>query len=224
MKRTFLTTALIASGAALLIAAGPKADLNQDGQVTQAEFTQTAMDRFAAADTNGDNFLSEDERKALRETRKDKRADRRFDKLDADKDGNISRAEMDAKRSERGGKRDAKKAERQAEMLKRFDTNLDGTLSESERVVMRAERDAKRAERKAERGEKQGDRKQRRAERPKPDANGDGFISLDEHLVVTEQLFARMDTNGDGVLEKGEGKKRKGRKGPKGERGPRGGK
>ena len=64
MTRTLLKTALIASGAALLIAAGPKADLNQDGQVTKAEFTESAQSRFFAMDTDGNNFLSEDERKA----------------------------------------------------------------------------------------------------------------------------------------------------------------
>jgi len=200
MTRKFLTTALLASGAAIMIAAGPKADLNQDGQVTKAEFTQSALDRFASADTNGDNFLSKDERKALREARREKRDDRRFERLDADKDGAVSRAEMDAMRE----KRDDKRAERRAKMLERFDTNLDGKLSEVERTAMKAERDARKGERKA-----------KRAERPRPDTNGDGFVSLDEHLAVTEALFARMDANQDGVLTEGEGKKRKGRKSKK---------
>lgn len=208
MKRTLFTTALIASGAVLMIAAGPKADLNQDGQVTKAEFTQTSMERFATADTNGDNFLSEEERKALHAARKEKKADRKFEKLDVDGDGNITRAEMDAKRE----KFEAKKTERRAEVMEKFDTNLDGTLSEAERTVMHAEREAKRGERKG----KRGDRKNRRAQRPEPDANGDGLVSLDEHLAVTEQLFTRLDTNADGVLTKGEGRKRKGRKGKRG--------
>jgi hypothetical protein len=213
MTRKLLTTALLASGAALLIAAGPKADLNQDGQVTKAEFMQTATDRFEAVDTNGDSFLSTEERKAMREGRHEKRADRRFERLDDDKDGNISRAEMDAASDKRKAKKDARKAK----ALEKFDTNLDGTLSDAERTVMLAERDALRGERKA----KRGDRKSRRAERPKPDANGDGFVSLDEHLVVSEQLFMRMDANGDGVLVKGEGRKRKGHKGKRGDRGGR---
>jgi len=45
MTRKLLKAALLASGAALLIAAGPKADLNQDGQVTKAEFTESAQAR-----------------------------------------------------------------------------------------------------------------------------------------------------------------------------------
>jgi Ca2+-binding EF-hand superfamily protein len=211
MTRKLLTTALLASGAALLIAAGPKADLNQDGQVTKAEFMQTATDRFAAVDTDGDLFLSKDEQKAMHEGRHEKRADRQFDRLDANKDGNISRAEMDAMQDQRKARKDAHKSK----VLEKFDTNLDGELSDAERTAMRAERDEMREDRKA----KRGDRKARRAERPKPDANGDGLVSLDEHLAVSEQLFMRMDSNGDGVLVKGEGQMRKGRKGDHKKRG-----
>ena len=48
MTRTLLKTALIASTSILLMAAGPKADLNQDGQVTKAEFTEAATAHFLA--------------------------------------------------------------------------------------------------------------------------------------------------------------------------------
>lgn len=207
MTRLLLRTALIASGATLLIAAGPKADLNQDGQVTKAEFTQSAESRFFAADTNGDGFLTQEERKAHKEARREDRKDKRFAELDTNGDGLLSRAEIEA----RADKRKARKDARRQEILQKFDTNLDGELSEAERTVMKAERKEKRAEKKAERK----DRKSKRADRPKVDANGDGLISFAEHTAVTEQLFARMDANGDGVLTKGEGKKRKGRRGDK---------
>jgi len=205
MKRIFLKTALIASGATLLVAAGPKADLNQDGQVTKAEFTQSAESRFYATDTNGDGFLSQEERKAHREAMREDRQDRRFAALDTNGDGLLSRAEMDA----RGEKRKARKEAKKKERLAQFDTNLDGEISDAERTVMKAERDQKRAERKAQRKDQKG----KRGERPKLDANGDGLISFAEHTSATDQLFARMDANGDGVLTKGEGRKRRGKRG-----------
>ncbi len=207
MRRTLLTTALIASGAALLIAAGPKADLNQDGQVTKAEFTQSAESRFYAADADNDGFLTKEERKAHRDAVREDRKNQRFAKLDTDGDGLLSRAEMDA----RGDKRKARKSEKREEMMAKFDTNLDGELSDAERTVMRAERKEKRSEKRAERKEKKG----KRSKRPKIDANDDGLISFDEHMAVSEQLFTRMDANADGVLTKGEGKKRRGKRGEK---------
>jgi Ca2+-binding EF-hand superfamily protein len=204
MRHTYFKAALIASGAALLIAAGPKADLNQDGEVTKAEFTQAAQSKFFATDTNNDGFLSQDERKTHREAMRENRKDKRFEKLDINGDGLLSRDEMDAV----GAKREARKDAMRAKVMEKYDTNLDGTLSEAERTVMKAERKEKRAD-------KKDRRKDRRADRPKPDANGDGFVSMDEHIAVTEQLFARMDANGDGVLTKGEGRKRKGKRGQK---------
>ena len=212
MTRIILKTALIASGAALLIAAGPKADLNQDGQVTKAEFTQSAQSRFFATDTNSDGFLSQEERTAHKEAQRKEQSDKRFAKLDTNNDGLLSRDEVDA----RGDKKKTRKDAHRQKALEKFDTNLDGTLSEAERTVMKAERENMRAEKKGER--KTGDRKDRkdkRAERPKMDANGDGLVSLDEHMTVSEQLFARMDANSDGVLTKGEGRKRKGKRGQK---------
>ena len=200
MTHRLLSTAIIASGAALLIAAGPKADLNQDGEVTKAEFTQAAQSKFFATDTNNDGLLSQDERKAHRQAMRENRKDRRFERLDINGDGLLSRDEMDARGEKRKGKKEAR---REKAMLK-FDTNLDGKLSDAERTVMKAERKAKRAA-----------KKERRKDRPKVDANGDGMISMEEHMAVSERLFARMDANDDGVLTKGEGRKRKGKRGKK---------
>ena len=207
MRRIFLTTALIASGATLLIAAGPKADLNQDGQVTKAEFTQSAESRFYAADADNDGFLTKDEMKAHKKASREDRKDQRFAKLDTNGDGLLSRDEINA----RGDRRKARKDAYRQEQMERFDTNLDGELSDAERTVMKAERDEKRAEKRAQRKDMKG----KRSKRPKLDANDDGLISFDEHMAVSEQLFTRMDANADGVLTKGEGKKRRGKRGEK---------
>jgi len=212
MKRILLATVILGASATALLAAGPKADLNADGQVTKEEFTSIAAENFAKADANGDKFLSEEEVKAMHEARREARAAKRFDRVDANGDGAITREEMDAAKAARKDKKGERRDFMKAKMLERYDTNVDGELSEAERAAARTERKEKRTERRE-------DRKERREERPKPDANGDGFVSLDEHMAVAEQLFIRMDANGDGVLTKGEGKKRKGRKGQK--RGPK---
>jgi len=194
LPRTLLKTFFLVSGAAVLIAAGPKADLNQDGQVTKAEFIQSAESRFLETDTNNDGFLSQEERKAHRDAKRQNRKDQRFTKLDANGDGLLSRDEVNAA----GDKRKAHKEARRQKMMEKYDTNLDGTLSDAERTVMKAEL-----------GGKRKGRKEKRAERPKMDADGDGLISLEEHMAVSEQLFTRLDANADGVLTQGEGRKRK---------------
>ncbi len=43
------------------------------------------------------------------------------------------------------------------------------------------------------------------------DANGDGVVTRDEYVAATDARFARMDSNGDGVLDESE---RPGRRGP----------
>ena len=204
MTHTLFKTALIASGAMLLIAAGPKADLNQDGQVTKAEFTQAAESRFYAADIDNDGFLTQEEHKTHREAERQNRKDQHFTKTDTNGDGLLSRDEVNAA----GDKRKAHKETRRQKFMEKYDTNLDGTLSDAERTVMKAELGDKREARK-------GKRKGKRAERPKIDANDDGLISLDEYMAVSEQLFTHMDANADGVLTKGEGHKRKGKRGKK---------
>ena len=185
MTRTLLKTVLLASGAALLIAAGPKADLNQDGEVSKAEFTQAAESRFYATDANNDGFLSEDERKTHKEAERQNRKDQRFSKLDANGDGLLSRDEVDAGSEKRKAHMEERKSQmesRRAEVMEKYDTNLDGTLSDAERTVMKAEIGDKRGGRKGKRGGK-------RAERPQMDTNGDGLVSLDEYMAISEQLF-----------------------------------
>ena len=209
MSRTLIKTLLLASGAAVLIAAGPKADLNQDGQVSKAEFTQAAESRFYATDTNNDGFLSEEERKAQKEADLQNHQDQRFSKLDTNGDGLLSRDEMSAGNEKRKSHMEQRRAQmetRRKAFMERYDTNLDGSLSDAERTVMKAEIGEKR-------GGLKGKRRGKRAERPQMDTNGDGLVSLDEYMAISEQLFTRMDANADGVLTKGEGQKRKGKRG-----------
>ena len=103
-----------------------------------------------------------------------------FDRLDADDDGEITQAEVEARRA----KRDEKMAARFAEM----DTDGSGSVSREE---MTTYREAKRAER-------------------NPDKNDDGVIDRTEFLNAAQDRFDRLDENGDGVLSEEEKPRRHG--------------
>ncbi|GAA4048700.1 EF-hand domain-containing protein [Parerythrobacter jejuensis] len=50
-----------------------RADANQDGQVTQAEFQTAALARFDRVDANGDGTITRDERRAARQAMRGQR-------------------------------------------------------------------------------------------------------------------------------------------------------
>lgn len=213
LKIALLTTAALA--AAGLAYAAPRADLNEDGQVTQTEFMSAATTRFVNADTDSDGVLTADEMKAARKAKHEERSTKRFEGLDANADGVISKDEYDAKRAQRSEKRAARR-----------DVNGDGVVNEADREAMKAKRAEKKAERdarKAERGatvnsesETRKGRKGKRGKRANPDSNGDGVVTRAEYEASTLAMFQRLDANNDGVLTKGEGKR--GRKGKRGGR------
>ena len=218
MTKKQTLTKTIASAALIIGLASGIASAKQDGalrldtkgdkQITQSEFLAGAETRFAEIDVNGDNFISDDERKAHREARKSAKLDRRFERTDLNNDGVISKDELEQVRNERK----AKKSERKAKIKEKIDLNGDGTIDEAERAEARALRKAKK-------GEKRGDRKsgKRGFKEAKADANGDGFISHEEHMAASVKMFEFLDANNDGVLTEGEGKKH--RKKHKGKRG-----
>ena len=188
----------LTSGIALAEQDGPlRMDTNGDQQISQTEFLTSAEQRFAETDVNGDGFLSDDERKAQREERRTSYQDRRFEKTDLNNDGLISKEELEQARTDREAQRKEKR-----------DVNGDGTVDKADWEQIKADREAKKAEHKARR-EASGDKK-----RFNPDVNEDGFISLEEHMAASERMFAFLDANDDGVLTKGEGKRR----GAKGQR------
>jgi hypothetical protein len=84
---------------------------------------------------------------------------------------------------------------RKAEILAKYDTNGDGKLDDNERAAMRADFKAKRQARKAEM-------------LAKYDTNKDGKLEPNERAVMKTEMatkrFAKLDTNGDGVISKDE--------------------
>lgn len=193
--------------ATALIAAGPAADLDGNGEVSRAEFVAAGDARFAAADADFNGELTRDEMRALRETERSDRARERFLRMDANGDGAVSEAEMMAAREQRDDRKGDRRKKMREMALERFDADGDGQLSEAERMTAREAM-------KERRGERKGKRKDRRADRPKLDADGNGTVSRAEFTAMSDALFTRMDANGDGVLTRGEGRKRGKRKGP----------
>lgn len=75
-----------------------RADTDGDSRLSQAEFVGHRMQRLTAVDTDRDGSVTADERRAAMHVRMAARADARFDRLDADDNGAVTRAEFDAAR------------------------------------------------------------------------------------------------------------------------------
>lgn len=73
--------------------------------VSQARFVQARVGRLTALDTNHDGTVTSEEMRAGAQVRRAEHATQRFDRLDADKNGQISRAEFDAARPDRAAHR-----------------------------------------------------------------------------------------------------------------------
>lgn len=141
IKTLLLTTAALAAAGVAI--AAPKADTNNDGQVTQAEFITAAALRFDATDTNADDVLTEVERKAAHEARRANRPERgeKAAKRDINGDGVINEADTEAfkaKRAERKAQREAsgeskgRKGRKAGKRGANPDANGDGVITRAE--------------------------------------------------------------------------------------------
>ena len=108
-----------------------------------------------------------------------------LDKVDANKDGNISQAEHDAMR---------------AAHLGELDRNNDGFVTFEEQKAAREARKAAREATAAERFTKRHDK------------DGDGRVSVDELAQRGEGMFERMDTNKDGMVTREEMQQNRGKR------------
>jgi Ca2+-binding EF-hand superfamily protein len=71
-------------------------DLNQDGKISADEFLPLAEKRFMRVDQNNDNAVSSAEIDAALKAAMERRRGRIMANMDTDKNGSISRAELDA--------------------------------------------------------------------------------------------------------------------------------
>lgn len=197
----------------------------RNGRVSPLHRTRRAR-IFKRIDMNSDGHIDVDERKASLK--------RWFARRDTDADGRLSLAELRAARARwqawRGpGKHHptAKKEKRdgwggnrrggaQSLGFKRFDRNADGAVSFAELSAARATRmraiDRNRDGRVsydefvgAAPGGAGGRRGRWRARLfPRIDRNRDGYITPEEHALALRGWFARMDTDGNGLITGGE--------------------
>lgn len=189
---------LAAAGAAVLAAGACGLAQAQNGPATDG-----ARHGVFQADANSDGVLTRAEFDAGREAT--------FARLDADRNGQLSREEMRAERSERGdrGHRGRRGGHRGGPGLERADANNDGNITRDEFLARPLEMfnridanhdgviQASERPQRAERGER-GERRAERPDRPNRDADGNGTFSRAEFTAMGASMFERLDANSDG--------------------------
>jgi Ca2+-binding EF-hand superfamily protein len=119
------------------------------------------------------------------------RVKEQFAKLDADRDGSVTSAEMTARRGER-------REQMQERHFDRMDSNKDGSISRSEFDAAHAKRMERGGKRMGRGGGKPAG--MQGAMMMRADRNGDGKITLDEMRTASLARFDRMDANKDGTV------------------------
>lgn len=168
---------LLTLGAALIavpvLAApgGAKADADGNGVLTRAEAQTNATAMFARMDANGDGKLDQSDRAAKRTEMQAKA----FERFDANKDGQISKAEWDQHAADRAAKR-------------------------AERGEQRAEAGERGPGMRGHRGKRGGHHGMRGGMMMKADADGDKAISAAEFQTAALARFDAADANKDGQV------------------------
>ena len=140
-----------------------------------------------------------------------------FARLDSDRDGAITTAEVTARHGQMGQRMGGGMAARDPNAaFDRLDANKDGMISRDEFNAVRQQRIEKRVERRTERqAEQGGDKHMMRMHRRgggmggarmivMADTNKDGRITLAEAETLALQHFDRMDSNRDGRVTREE--------------------
>lgn len=117
-----------------------------------------------------------------------------FQRIDGDRDGFVTQAELDSAMQARKQKMGERMAARGAKMFDRLDSNKDGAISRAEFDAAHAKRGGWRGGHRAKLGG-MGGRMLMMA-----DADKDGRVSLAEATAAATARFDRADTNRDGTL------------------------
>lgn len=81
---------------------GARGDTDGDGRISRAEFVDGRIAGLTAIDANRDGSISAEERRSGMDTRRNQRVSARFETLDTDGNGAVSREEFTAARQMRG--------------------------------------------------------------------------------------------------------------------------
>jgi Ca2+-binding EF-hand superfamily protein len=174
-------------GAAVAAFAMPAVAQMADGpgklytQTTRADAEAKARAKFAERDTNHDGFITPEEIRVGIEARMGKMQDMAFDRIDADKNGAISREEFTARRDHPGGPRIV---ERRIERMAPDDVKDGPAPGKGEMRVMMMHK-----------GGPDGGHMMMMT-----DADHDGRISQAEAVAGALKLFDQTDTNHDGTV------------------------
>jgi Ca2+-binding EF-hand superfamily protein len=138
----------------------------------------------------------------------------RFQRVDANRDGFVTREEAEGVRTAMRAQRQERRGERRAALFARLDADRNGVISREEFERPQPRAGAERVDRRAERGERRGQRSANRRARmgggfggeafARLDSNGDGRISLAEATGARLQRFDRVDANRDGRISREE--------------------
>lgn len=221
MKKLLLAATAAVSvaivGPALAQTAAPAPSAKAGKAMSRADITQRVQRQFVRLDANKDGFVTQAEAQAAagqraqrmqqRDAKTAERAQNRaqrldpariFAKLDANRDGQVTRAEAEAARTAvaaRKGKSTNAHAVAMGGLFERGDTNRDGSINRAEFDALHALR----LQRMAARGAKQH---QAFAGRmfAGADANKDGRLTLQEATAMSLQRFDKLDANRDGTI------------------------
>lgn len=190
-------------------------DTNGDGYVSKDEMQAASEKRFAGADADGDGVLTKDEMAAvhgkMRTGGNHRRGDpaERFAAADADGDGKLTLDEMKAAAAARMAEhgKDGDMSGRHADRMEKFfaaaDKDGDGALTQDEMQGARENM-------KTRMGNHEGKHGDRGGRFGRIDTDGDGQVTKAEFAVGSEKMFERLDANGDGKIEPGEGRMHRG--------------
>lgn len=185
-----------------------RVDTNNDGVLTREEARAAHSAQFATIDTDRDGFLTREEMRShhqtqVREVRTRVHSQvqtRQTTLLDANNDGNISRAEWN-----NGPQRmEEQRQKMRQDRFNALDTNHDGQLSATE---MQAGHQGQRGHQNRQAGQNSAVTEQPMAPRqrpPNPDTNNDTKISRAEWDAMALPMFDRGDLNHDGRVTREE--------------------